>query len=185
MKVGYARVSTTGQDLDTQLAKLEGMGCEKVFQEKVSGKTADNRTQLAAMLDFVREGDCVVACKLDRLARSVLDLNTIAKRLQEKGVDLIVLDQNIDTTTPTGRLLFNMLGSIAEFERDLINERTAEGRKAAVAKGVKMGRKPSLTEKKKEEMLTEAESWEGSKGELAKKYGVTRATLYRALSEKI
>jgi len=134
MNVGYARVSTSSQNLENQIDQLKSVGCKKIFSEKRSGKNESDREQFKIMMDFVREGDVLYITKLDRLARSVIDLHNTAKFLQNKDVNLKVLHQNIDTTSPAGRLLFTMLGAIAEFERDLINERVREGIEAAKKK---------------------------------------------------
>ena len=126
-KIGYARVSSTGQSLEIQLSKLTAYGCTEpdgqIFQEKKSGTNTNNRPQLQECLRHVRKGDTLVITKLDRLARSTLDLTQIAEDLKTRGVELVVIDQNIDTSTPTGKLLFNMLASIAEFENDIRRER--------------------------------------------------------------
>ena len=111
--VGYARVSSIGQSLDVQLQKLQDAGCTKVFAEKKSGRQYENRKELQACLNYVREGDVLVISRLDRMARSVLDLAKIADLLQQKGVALRVLDQSIDTTTSEGRLMFSLLGAFA------------------------------------------------------------------------
>lgn len=180
MKIGYARVSTTGQDYETQLAKLNAEGCEKIFSEKQSGKSADNRLELQRAIEFVREGDVLVVTKLDRLARSMGDLWIIVRELEAKGAAFKVLDQaGMDTSNATGKLLFNILGSIAEFERDLINARTAEGRQAAMAKGVKFGRKEKLTAEQTEALKADFEAGVLSKEAIAKKYGVARNSVYR------
>ena len=142
MKVGYARVSSVGQKLDVQLDKLKD--CEKLFQEKKSG-TSDKRPELKNCLEFVREGDTLVVTRLDRLARSTLHLCQIAETLDEKGVNLMVIDQSIDTGSATGRLLFNMLGAIGQFETEIRSERQAEGIKKAQSKGIKFGRSKKLT----------------------------------------
>ena len=135
MKIGYARVSTTGQDHSTQLDKLKAEGCEKILTEKQSGKSASDRAELQMILNWISEGDVLVVTKLDRLARSMGDLWQIVNEVEQKGASFKVLDQEgIDTSTTHGRLMMNILGSIAEFERDLINARTAEGREAAKAK---------------------------------------------------
>lgn len=182
MKIGYARVSTTGQDYNTQLSKLQGEGCEKIFSEKQSGKSADNRTELQRAIEFSREGDVLVITKLDRLARSMGDLWAIVRQLEAKGVAFKVLDQEgMDTSSATGKLLFNILGSIAEFERDLINARTAEGREGAKQRGVKFGRKPSLSPE--QVLLLKQDAVDGilSKDALAQKYGISRNTVYRLI----
>lgn len=138
-KVGYARVSSTGQSLDIQLEKLEEYGCDKIFKEKSSG-IDDKRVQLNECLNYVREGDQLVISRLDRMARSALHLGKIVEKLKNKKVNLVVLDQNIDTSTPYGMLMFQMLSSFAEFEYELKKERQVEGIKKAVKNGVKFGR---------------------------------------------
>jgi DNA invertase Pin-like site-specific DNA recombinase len=185
MKIGYARVSTSGQDYETQLAKLRAEGCEEIFSEKQSGKQADNREQLQAALKFSRKGDVLVITKLDRLARSMGDLWQIVRELDGKGVGFKVLDQaGMDTTTPTGKLMFNILGSIAEFERDLINARTAEGRAAAKSKGVKFGRKEKLTSEQVEALRADVKAGDLSMQSIADKYGVARNSVYRLAGSK-
>ncbi|WP_298606962.1 recombinase family protein [uncultured Thiothrix sp.] len=185
MKIGYARVSTVGQDLETQIAKLQNEGCEKIFHEKQSGKLADNRPELKRAIEFAREGDVFTITKLDRLARSMGDLWQIIHELEVKKVAFKVLDQaGLDTSHATGKLLLNILGSIAEFERDLINTRTAEGREAAKQKGVKFGRRPSLTPDKVQLLKAEATAGLLSKEALAAKYGISRNTVYRLLDMK-
>lgn len=140
--VGYARVSSVGQSLAVQLEKLAG--CEPIYQEKRSGAT-DQRPQLDACVQYLRRGDTLVVTKLDRLARSTLHLCQLADVLQRKGVALRVLDQAIDTSDATGRLLFNMLGAIAQFETEIRAERQADGIANARARGVAFGRRPALT----------------------------------------
>ena len=184
MKIGYARVSSTGQDYQTQLDKLQAAGCEKIFHEKQSGKSADDRAQLQAALEFARDGDIFVITKLDRLARSMNDLTTITSKLQKNGVGFVVTDQQIDTTTPTGKLLFNILGSLAEFERDLINARCDEGRKAAKAKGVQFGRKAKLTDEQLEALRADVQAGNMSMQAIADKYGVARNSVYRLAGSK-
>lgn len=177
--IGYARVSTTGQDLETQIARLKKSGCNKVYKEKESGAGLDHRHELEKALDYIREDEALVVTKLDRLARSVFDLHKISSRLMEKGAGLIILDQSLDTTQPEGRLLFTMLGAVAEFERDLIMARTEEGRKKAMAAGVKFGRSKAISEKACQEFLDDAKAWTGSMAELARKHKISRATAYR------
>ena len=184
MKIGYARVSTTGQDYETQLAKLKNEGCEKIFHEKQSGKSAADRAQLQAALEFAREGDVFVITKLDRLARSMNDLTSITSQLQKKGVGFVVTDQQIDTTTPTGKLLFNILGSLAEFERDLINARCDEGRKAAKLKGVQFGRKPKMTDEQIDAIKADVQAGALSMQQIANKFQISRNSVYRLAGSK-
>lgn len=183
MKVGYARVSTTGQSLEGQISALQAEGCEMIFEEKLSGKSADTRPQLQAAIQWCRKGDVLVCTKLDRLARSMIDLWDIVTKLEGKETALRVLDQPlIDTTKPEGKVVLSLLGYVAETERQLINERTAQGRARAKAKGVQFGRKTLLTDKQLAELRTEAAEWSGSMGDLGKKYGVSRATVYRLIA---
>lgn len=185
MKIGYARVSTTGQDLSTQVEKLKAEGCEKIITEKQSGKSADDREELQRAIFWMGAGDVLVVTKLDRLARSMADLHQIVKTLHDKGAAFKVTDQaGIDTTTPTGKLLFNVLGSIAEFERDLINGRTAEGREAAKAKGVKFGRKPKMEDSQIEAIKADVKSGALSMQAIADKYGIARNSVYRLAGAK-
>ena len=176
--IGYARVSSQGQNLDNQLERLNQFNCSKIFSEKYSGIKSDWE-QLQLALDYVREGDSLVVTKLDRLARSSVHLGRIAETLQNKNVDLVVMDQQIDTSTPTGKLMFNMIGAFAEFERDLISERCREGIARAKKRGVYIGRKPKLTKKQLNEL--KADFGEGllSRQQLAEKYGLSRASVYR------
>ncbi|MGZ8246303.1 MAG: recombinase family protein [Methylomagnum sp.] len=177
--VGYARVSSVGQSLDVQLQKLRE--CDKIFQEKRTGTTAD-RPQLKACLDYLREGDTLVISRLDRLARSTLHLTQIADQLRRKGVELRVIDQAIDTTTPTGRLMFNMLSAIAEFETEIRKERQLDGIEAAKETGVEFGRKAKLTPDQIEEMKAKRAGGVLIK-DLMSEYGLSKASVYRLLGE--
>ena len=178
-KIGYARVSTVGQSLEVQLDKLNGVGCDKIYSEKISGTTA-NRTELKACLDFVRAGDTLVITKLDRLARSTFHLTQIAEDFKQQGVELVVLDQNLDTSTPTGKLLFNMLASIAEFETEIRKERQLEGIAKAKANGVQFGRKEKLTAEQVNTMKLERAGGVLIK-DLMAKYGLSKDSVYRKL----
>lgn len=177
--VGYARVSSVGQSLDVQLHKLRD--CDKIFQEKRTGTTAD-RPQLKACLEYLREGDTLVISRLDRLARSTLHLTQIADLLKRKKVELKVIDQAIDTTTPTGRLMFNMLSAIAEFETEIRKERQLDGIEAAKEKGVEFGRKAKLTQAQIEEMKVKRAAGVLIK-DLMKEFGLSKASVYRLLGE--
>ena len=146
--VGYARTSTTDQKagLESQLRDLEGAGCQRIYREEISSVAAQ-RPQLEAALDYVRQGDTLIITELSRLARSVADLVAITARLNEKGVGLRILAMNLDTSAPTGKLMVNLLGSIAEFERELMLERQREGIAKAKADGRYKGRAPTAQNK--------------------------------------
>ena len=158
-------------------------GCDKIFEEKKSGANRDEREALHQALTFVREGDQFVVTRLDRLARSVLDLSQITAEIAAKKVDLVVLDQAIDTGSPTGRLLFHMLAAIGEFERDLIKERAAEGIARAKAAGVKFGAKSKLSAEQIAALKAEFAIPTTNRKELARRYGISRATVYRLCAE--
>lgn len=175
--VGYARVSSTGQSLDVQLEKLKD--CDKLFQEKKSGRT-DNREQLQQCLEYVRDGDVFVVTKLDRLGRSTRDLLNIVNRLESKGVQLRVLDQNLDTGTPAGKLMFTLLGAIAEFENDLRRERQADGIAMAKSRGVLLGRKAKLTEEQISEMRHKRQDGVLIR-DLMTEYSLSKASVYRLI----
>ncbi len=176
--VGYARVSSVGQSLDVQLDKLQH--CDKIFQEKKSGASG-KRLQLEACLEYVREGDALVVTRLDRLARSTLHLCQIADDLKRKEVNLQVLDQNIDTGDATGRLLFNMLGAIAQFETEIRAERQMDGIQKAKERGVRFGQGKKLTPLEIAELQKRRKQGELIKT-LMKDYGISKATVYRYLN---
>lgn len=177
--VGYARVSSVGQSLDIQVDNLTKYGCEKIYQEKRSGTTAD-RPELKQCLDYVRDGDVLVITKLDRLARSTLHLHKIVEQLNSKNVGFKVLDQSIDTTTKEGRLMFSILASIAEFETELRKERQLEGIAKAKDNGVRFGAKPKLTDNQIEEMRFKRKSGSLIR-ELMEEYQLSKASVYRLL----
>ena len=178
-KVGYARVSSVGQSLDVQREKLRD--CDKMFEEKRSG-TTDARPQLKQCLNYVREGDQLIVTRIDRLARSTLHLCQIAETLRDKGVDLVVLDQNIDTSDATGRLLFNMLGAIGQFETEIRAERQMDGIKKAKDRGVQFGKRPALTNDQIVELRDKRASGTLIK-DLMAEYSLSKATIYRYLTE--
>lgn len=177
--VGYARVSSVGQTLAVQLDKLRQ--CDKIFQEKVSGLNA-KRPQLAVCLEYVREGDTLVVTKLDRLARSTLHLCQIAAELERKQVALQVLDQNIDTNSATGRLLFNMLGAIAQFETEIRAERQREGIQKARERGVQFGKRKKLNPTQVAELQERRRQGVLIKT-LMHDYGISKTSVYRYLAE--
>ena len=148
MKIGYARVSTQDQKLELQTTELQKYGCEKIFKEKKSA--VKERTELDKMIGQLRAGDQVVVWKLDRLGRSLRHLVNLINQFKELGVQFISLNDNIDTTTTQGRLMFNLFATFAEFERELISERTKAGLVAARARGRKGGRKPGLSKEGKQ-----------------------------------
>jgi DNA invertase Pin-like site-specific DNA recombinase len=177
--VGYARVSSVGQSLDVQLNKLKH--CDKIYQEIKSGLLQQGQ-QLSACLEYVREDDILVVSRLDRLARSTLHLCQIADLLKRKNVALHVLDQNIDTSNATGRLLFNMLGAIAEFETEIRSERQLDGIQKAKDLGVHFGRKKLLSPQQITELHLQREQGTLIKV-LMKDFGISKASVYRYLAK--
>jgi DNA invertase Pin-like site-specific DNA recombinase len=179
-RFGYARVSTADQKLDSQTDALRAAGCTRIWSEHASGADRD-RGELAAALDHLRAGDVLVITKLDRLARSVAHLVDLSATLDAAGVGLVVLDQAIDTTTPAGRLLFHILGSIGQFERDLIRDRTSAGLAAARARGRVGGRPVTCTPETVEAART-LMSGGMTVSAAARQLGIHRATLHRHLT---
>jgi DNA invertase Pin-like site-specific DNA recombinase len=189
MRIGYGRVSTRDQNPDAQEDALREAGCDPVFVDKASGKLA-SRPELDKALIAAREGDEFVITKLDRLGRSLKNLIELSEQLDKKGVNLVVLSQGIDTSTPAGRMFFHILGAIAEFERSLIVERTRDGLEAARARGRVGGRKQALKPRQvqlAQEMYDEI----GEDGkrkhtvqDIADELGVARTTIYRYLERK-
>jgi DNA invertase Pin-like site-specific DNA recombinase len=182
MYLGYARVSTEDQNLDIQLQQLKRAECKRVFQEKVSGAQRRRRPELAKMLEHVRKGDTVVVWKLDRLARSTRDLLEIADNLADAGAGLKSLSEPwADTTSPAGRMVLTVFAGLAEFERELIRERTGVGRIAAMKRGVRFGRPTKLDPEKTglaARLIAEGQPVK----DVAKTFGIHRTTLYRATS---
>ena len=184
--IGYGRVSTVDQKAHAQVEALERAGCERIYIDVLSGALA-SRPELAKALEALRAGDRLVVTKLDRLGRSLANLIELASTLAEREIRLIVLDQSIDTSTSAGRMFFHMLGAIAEFERDLISERTREGLEAARRRGKVGGRRPSLSDSQRRlaKELYEAVDDSGRRKHtvdfIARETGVSRATIYRSL----
>lgn len=183
MKIGYARVSTKDQMLDLQIDALNKEGCELIFKETASGVKTD-RPELQKLLTHIRKGDMVVVYKLDRLGRSLKHLLEVVSELNTKEVGIKSINDAIDTTTPQGRLFFNISASFAEFERDLIRERTKSGLEAARARGRKGGRRQGMTkEAEQKAILAEIYYKEGKMGvnQIATEIGVSKMTLYKYL----
>ena len=175
--VGYARVGSVGQSLEVQLDKLKG--CNKVFEEKKTA-TSSKRPQLSACLDYLKEGDTLVVTRLDRLARSTLHLCQVADRLQEKGVNLKVIDQNIDTSDAAGRSLFDMLRAIAQFETEIRAERQMDGIRNAKARSVYLGKRNHLSDEGQVELPLKRQDSASIKT-LMQEYNLSKASVYRYL----
>jgi DNA invertase Pin-like site-specific DNA recombinase len=178
MKIGYARVSTSGQSVEIQTEQLKAAGCGKVVEETASGAKTD-RPRLKALIASLKAGDVLVVTRLDRLARSTSDLLNLMKDLSDRQVSFLSLSERwADTTTPTGRLILTVLGGLAEFEKELIKARTSEGRERAKARGVRLGRKPKLTAHQIEEIRKRKLAGESVR-ELGRSYNVSPNTLSR------
>jgi len=175
--IGYARVSTTDQDCSIQEAALRAAGCNIVRSEKKSGTSRDGRTELETVLAFLREGDTLVVTRIDRLARSLYDLEGIVRDLQARGVHLRALEQPVDTSTPAGKAFLQMLGVFAEFETALRRERQMEGIAKAKAAGVYKGRKPTVPTDEIKRLKADGVA----PTEIARRLGVGRTSVYRAL----
>lgn len=178
MKIGYARISTADQSLDLQTDALAAAGCEKIFHDTASG-AKDERRGLADAVEYARAGDVLAVWKLDRLGRSLRHLIEIVNRLHEKGVGFASLQENIDTTTPGGKLIFHVFGALAEFERELIRERTNAGLKAARARGKKGGRREKLTPQQVEMAKAMVRDPNISISSICKTLKISKPTLYR------
>ena len=183
MLIGYARVSTTDQTLDLQTDALEKVGCIKIFTDIISGAKAE-RKGLEDAKNYVREGDTLVVWKLDRLGRSLKDLIEIITDLHRRKIGFKSLTENIDTTTSGGKLIFHIFGSLAEFERDIIRERTQAGLQAARARGRKGGRPRALSPKKVEIARALYNDKNNSVDEICQTLQVSRTTLYRYIQAK-
>ena len=177
MNVGYARTSTVEQiaGYESQIAELKKAGCKKIFSEQVS--SVGKRDQLRAALEFCREGDTFLCTKLDRLARSITHLGEIVTELERKGVALRILNLNLDSSTPTGRLMLNLLGSVAQFEREILLERQREGIEKAKREGRYRGRKP--TARMKAEQIKNVLGAGMKPSQVARQLAIGRASVYR------
>lgn len=183
MLIGYARCSTADQNLDWQLDALKDAGCERIYEEKISG-TKKDRPELNRMLDAVREGDTVIVCELTRLSRSTKDLFELVEKISAAGANIKSLKESwLDTTTPHGRLLFTISAGISQFERDLTHQRTMDGLAAARARG-RLGGRPKADEK----MVQQAVAMYNAKNipikDILETTGISRATLYAYVKER-
>jgi DNA invertase Pin-like site-specific DNA recombinase len=182
MLLGYARVSTDDQNLDLQRDALRVAGCERIFEDRLSGAKAA-RPGLTQLLDVARTGDLVVVWRLDRLGRSLHDLILMARRLEEAGIGLMSLQEKIDTSSSGGRLIFHMFGALAEFERQVIRERTQAGLNAARARGRKGGRPKLLDPAKRQLAVKLYEERQHTIVEICRMMGISKPTLYSYLDE--
>src|SRR5580698_1830546 len=178
--IGYARVSTTDQDLSIQEAALRGAGCDVIRAEKQSGTSTEGRTELRTVLDFIGKGDVLMVTRIDRLARSIGDLQDIVRTVRAKGASLKATEQPIDTSTAAGKCFLDMLGVFAEFETNLRRERQLEGIAKAKAAGVYKGRPASIDVTKVREMKAQGMG----ASEISKALKIGRASVYRALGER-
>ena len=179
---GYARVSTLDQDLGLQRTALKAAGCKVIRAEKASGSRRDGRTELQVLLDFVQPGDALVVTRIDRLARSMKDLQDIVHELKAKGVALKATEQPIDTSTAAGKAFLDMLGVFAEFETNLRRERQLEGIRAAKERGVYTGRRPSIDADEVRRLRDEEKLGPTI---IAKRLGIGRASVYRVLGKQL
>jgi DNA invertase Pin-like site-specific DNA recombinase len=179
MILGYARVSTEDQHLDAQISALDAIGAGRIYSEKISG-SKQRRLELDRLLDQLRDGDVVVVTKYDRLSRSLRDLLRIVAQIQERGAGFRSLAEDIDTTTPAGRLVFHVFASIAQFERERIAERTKEGLAAARTRGRIGGRPPALSKERSAEVRRMRDQEDRSIAELARLFQVSPNTIRRA-----
>ncbi|WP_020095694.1 recombinase family protein [Methylobacterium sp. 285MFTsu5.1] len=177
--IGYARVSTDDQNLDGQIEALRRAGCEVVRHERVSGASIAGRRELEVVRAFLRAGDTLVVTKVDRLARSVEDLQKIVRELRERGASLKVLDQHIDTSTASGKAFLDMLGVFAEFERNLISERRAEGIARARAQGKYKGRPPTI----KPEEVRRLQDEGLNHRQIARRLGIAPSSAHRLMAK--
>jgi DNA invertase Pin-like site-specific DNA recombinase len=181
MRIGYARVSTVDQNLDMQRDALANAGCVQVYEEKASGKSAAARPELVNMMRALRKGDTLIVWRLDRLGRSLADLVQLVDELAARGVAFESLSEKIDTSTAQGRMFFGFIASMAQYQRDVISENTRAGLKAARARGRNGGRPPALDDAAIKEIRVLMESPDISMASIARRYGVSKPTLYNTL----
>ncbi len=178
MLIGYARVSTDDQNLDLQKDALTSAGCERIMEDKISGAKAE-RPGLKAAIDYARKGDVLVVWRLDRLGRSLRDLIELVSMLSSRGIGLKSLHESIDTSSSSGKLIFHIFAALAEFERNLIRERTCAGLSAARARGKKGGRPKTLNSDKRKLAVKLYDEKQHSVGQICKMMGISKPTLYK------
>ena len=182
MRIGYARVSTADQNLDSQIDALEAAGCERIYREHASGKNA-KRPELQRMMEALREGDVVVVTRLDRISRSTADLTRMLEEFKESGIGFTALQDPVDTTSAVGQLVVEVIAAVNAFERRLLVERTQEGLSAARARG-RVGGRPAMKPSDVKVMLAIYDSKTMSVAEICKAMGVSKTTLYRYVNER-
>jgi len=181
-KVGYARVSTRDQSLDSQIDTLKDYGCERIFSEKVSGRKY-KRTELDKCLEYLREGDILVIYKLDRLGRTTKQLIELSQWLEQNNIDLHIIDMNVSTKDAMGKMFFTMMSAFAELEANLLSERTKKGLESARARG-RIGGRPRLPDHKRREIKFLYDEQKLTGDQIANATGVSRTTVYRIIKEK-
>ena len=181
-KVGYARVSTRDQSLDSQIDTLKEYGCERIFSEKVSGRKY-KRTELDKCLEYLREGDILVIYKLDRLGRTTKQLIELSQWLEQNNIDLHIIDMNVSTKDAMGKMFFTMMSAFAELEANLLSERTKKGLESARARG-RIGGRPRLPDHKRREIKFLYDEQKLTGEQIANATGVSRTTVYRIIKEK-
>ncbi len=182
MLIGYARVSTNDQDTKAQISALESAGCELIFQEKITGGRWD-RPELQRLLEQLRKGDVLVVCKLDRLSRSLKDLITLMDKIQKLEAGFQSLTESIETTSPGGRMMMQILGVFAEFERSMLRQRTQHGLNAARKEGRIGGRRPKLKDHQEQEAIRMVRSGDKSAADVARLFNVHPATISRVIQK--
>lgn len=182
-RLGYARVSSREQNLDSQIDMLKAAGCEKIFEDKVSG-VKESRPEWDRLLDFLRPGDCVVVAELSRMTRSLMHLLSLVKEFEERGVEIISLREHIDTSTATGRAFLSIIGAINQMERELKSERAAAGRASAKARG-RTGGRPRTAADKLESARVLYQNSDKTSAEVCAMFGLGRRTFFKYLKECI
>jgi len=183
MKIGYARVSTDDQSFALQMDALTQSGCERIYCDKISGSTT-SRPEFDKMMDALRPGDILTVWKLDRIGRSLRHLIEVVEGLHQQSIELHLITEGIDTSTPAGRMAYQMMGAVAEYERNIIKERVNAGLASAKARGRVGGRKPALTVEKRKQAVALFNSKTMSVAGIAKMFGISRPTLYKYAKEK-